>query len=505
MILPLNATRTFLAWSHCANRMAAALCLVVGLTLSLGGEEIADPPSPAALPAVTVSQRSQPTVPVRLGVWARRNERNHATVKAAFRDVVAAASRSTVRVICDGQVKALGAVTHADGYVLTKWSELEGKELVCQLKDGRSLPAKVVGLDRDTDLAMLRVSANGLIPARFIEGDPPPVGSWLATPGLGDVPVAIGIVSAPQRRTDAPVGVLGVMLGDAEAGPRVDEVLPGSAALRHGVARGDVILRVNDQPTKTRRALVDAIRGHHPGEMVLLQVLRGDETMSIRARLRVRADNAPQGSLDHQNRMGGRISNRRTGFPLVLQHDSVLTPSDCGGPIVDLDGNVVGINIARAGRLASFSLPASLVVPLLDELKSGKLTPPRWAFGLWQSPQSVVESRIASLETTLREAERLRGEAERRLLQSETAVEQALVEKAVAELRKVDARDDAAAKLRAETQRLAAVRAVKRAEIPFEEARQEIVEVDQAISKINAALAEARQEQARLANSPRQE
>ena len=103
------------------------------------------------------------------------------------------------------------------------------------------------------------------------------------------------------------------------------------------------------------------------------------------------------------------------------------------------------------------------------------------------------------------EAERIRGEAERRLLQSETAVQQALVEKAVAELRKVDAREDMVAKLKAETDRLAAERAVKLAEAPFEQARQEITEVDQVIQKIHAALVAAREEQAGLSDAQRQE
>ena len=42
---------------------------------------------------------------------------------------------------------------------------------------------------------------------------------------------------------------------------------------------------------------------------------------------------------------------------------------------MDLDGKVVGINIARAGRVASYALPGEVVWPLLDELKSGKLAP----------------------------------------------------------------------------------------------------------------------------------
>src|SRR5437660_723830 len=54
---------------------------------------------------------------------------------AAFREVVAPARRSTVRVLCEGKDVALGTVVGADGWVLTKASELKGKP-VCRLADG---------------------------------------------------------------------------------------------------------------------------------------------------------------------------------------------------------------------------------------------------------------------------------------------------------------------------------------------------------------------------------
>ena len=63
------------------------------------------------------------------------------------------------------------------------------------------------------------------------------------------------------------------------------------------------------------------------------------------------------GRSDFQNSLGGKLSVRRFGFPLAFQHDTVLRPSDCGGPVVDLDGRVVGFNIARAGRTESYALP----------------------------------------------------------------------------------------------------------------------------------------------------
>jgi len=66
--------------------------------------------------------------------------------------------------------------------------------------------------------------------------------------------------------------------------------------------------------------------------------------------------------------LGGQLSTRRAGFPIVLQHDTVLAPDQCGGPIVDLDGNVVGINIARAGRVNSYAVPAEVVQKLIAKM-----------------------------------------------------------------------------------------------------------------------------------------
>ena len=51
------------------------------------------------------------------------------------------------------------------------------------------------------------------------------------------------------------------------------------------------------------------------------------------------------------------------GFDQVMQHDTVLDPDECGGPLMDAQGNVGGINIARAGRVVSYALRASLILP----------------------------------------------------------------------------------------------------------------------------------------------
>ena len=65
-------------------------------------------------------------------------------------------------------------------------------------------------------------------------------------------------------------------------------------------------------------------------------------------------------------KMAGPLSQRRSGFPSAIQHDSLLRPEDCGGPIMDIDGRIVGLNIARAGRVASYALPSTVVKKHLD-------------------------------------------------------------------------------------------------------------------------------------------
>src|SRR4051812_4030964 len=114
----------------------------------------------------------------------------------AFREVVAAPSQSTARVTGDGKEIALATVVAPDGLLITKASELRGK-LVCKFKDGRSLDATIVGLEPKNDLAMLRVQANDLKPIAWVDSKSAEAGDWLATPGPGSEPVAVGVVGVP--------------------------------------------------------------------------------------------------------------------------------------------------------------------------------------------------------------------------------------------------------------------------------------------------------------------
>jgi len=297
-------------------------------------------------------------------------ERDAYVVKNAFRDAVRAPAQSTVRILCDDRRAALGTVVAADGLILTKASELMGK-IVCHLFDGRRLEAKIVGVNDDSDLALLKIGADDLPAIGWSEADPPPVGSWLATPGLETVPISIGVVSVAPRSIARRMPALGVIIEEGDKGPVVREALPRSGAAKAGLKPNDVITQLDGKQLKSRHGLIQAIRGHRPGDTVRLQLLRGGQEVTADVELMDLTEIA-NGEM-FQEEIGGRLSKRRTGFPLVLQHDTVLQPNQCGGPLVDLDGKVVGINIARASRVASYALPVSAVKPVLEKLIAGEL------------------------------------------------------------------------------------------------------------------------------------
>jgi serine protease Do len=52
-----------------------------------------------------------------------------------------------------------------------------------------------------------------------------------------------------------------------------------------------------------------------------------------------------------------------------VQYDAVLQPSQCGGPVIDILGRVVGLNIARAERTRTLALTNDILLDFLMEAK----------------------------------------------------------------------------------------------------------------------------------------
>ena len=96
-----------------------------------------------------------------------------------------------------------GVIVSRDGYILTNDHVVEGvTDIQVTFHDGRNVPAKVVGLDPDTDLAVVRVEGGGLTPITFGQPDQSRVGDIVLAIGdpfsVGQT-VTMGIVSAVGR------------------------------------------------------------------------------------------------------------------------------------------------------------------------------------------------------------------------------------------------------------------------------------------------------------------
>ncbi len=300
----------------------------------------------------------------------------------AFREVVAPAAKSTVRVLCDGKDTALGFVVEADGWILTKYNDLKGK-ITCKLRDGSTHDAKLVDVHKQHDLALLKIDAKDLTPVLLADSRTAHAGNWVACPGTGADPVAVGVVSVATRDLPnkggpfalpgANAGYLGVQLDLDFAGVKIAKVMPKTPAAAIGLKDNDLILALQGKLVNQADEFMALMSKQRAGDVVTLKVKRGEEELHFKPKL----DKRPFNRGDFQNSMGNKLSSRRTGYPTILQHDAVVDPVDCGGPIVDLEGRVIGINICRAGRVETWVVPSEVIRPFLPDLKSGKLAPPK--------------------------------------------------------------------------------------------------------------------------------
>ncbi|MGF6741970.1 serine protease Do [Paraburkholderia atlantica] len=110
-----------------------------------------------------------------------------------------------------GEALGSGFIISQDGYILTNNHVVDGASSVSvKLTDGREFRARVIGKDKTTDVAVVKIDANNLPTVKIGNPDSSKVGEWVVAIGSPygfDSTVTSGIISAKSRSMsdDSPI------------------------------------------------------------------------------------------------------------------------------------------------------------------------------------------------------------------------------------------------------------------------------------------------------------
>ena len=260
----------------------------------------------------------------------------------------------------DRMGQGTGVIASADGLVVTNNHVIAGAdEVKVVLHDGREAMGTIVGADPDTDLAVLRIEASDLVPAKFGDSEESQVGDWviaLGSPfGLSQT-VTAGIVSALGRE--------GVGLA------RFENYIQTDAAINPGNSGGP-LANIHGEVVGINTAISSAAGGNDgvgfaiPSRMVgrIVNDLVDDGTVE-RGWLGVNIqplDPDLAATFGHDARSGVLVAGVVEGTPAS---DAGLRPGDI---ILDIEGRQTDTPAGLARRIADFTPDTEVTIDFLRD------------------------------------------------------------------------------------------------------------------------------------------
>ena len=257
-----------------------------------------------------------------------------------------------------------------DNLVLTKASSLPTRQRLrgIDYRD-REYDLTLVYQDPAFDLAVLEIGPNDLTPMQFQTDKTPELGEVLLcvnAPGQAVVSARSAVGTPDSGDPESPfLGVEMSRFEESDRGVTIAGILPDGAAMAAGLRAGDLIVRVNG--SEVGQSLREALQLFRVGDRVQVAIERNGVEMTVPVQLRRRPEYADGLPTPFGNDIV-EANERRTGFGPAIRHDALLGPRDVGAPLVDLQGRVIGLQIAHADRSTNWALPAATLRSVLAEI-----------------------------------------------------------------------------------------------------------------------------------------
>ena len=288
---------------------------------------------------------------------------------------------NSVIIYSEGDLKraVYGMIMSSDGYILTKASELNlSNDILSQsdipvslqirLGDNKLFKdVKLVGYLEENDLALLKIDVEGLTPVVFAETSEIAQGSIVLSNGAStrrSRRARVGVISANAREIKGPVKVeMGIKLKWENEQFIITDVEKNSAAAEANLKIQDIILEIDDKKIGEKLPIRDVLKEKSPGDLINLLILRENKKLTLKLELMAKTMPKNRVVTSRNDSMSGQFSRVRSGFSRVLQIDIPIADNSCGGPLLNLSGECLGLIIARANRAETFVLP-------LEEVKA---------------------------------------------------------------------------------------------------------------------------------------